>query len=292
MKNKGKGKSIFGIFKHELIFEKTSPLDFLDNYFKSQRRDVYTIVFSGSSGATHFVDGKAVQIPPFSLLFVGAGRLSHFSDKPQKGTHILVFNALLYNRTSRDMHFLQNCKLFNNFQAVYFLTPPDEAINYCRTLAHLLYDVQENYADELHQDLGHNIIQQILIMGTLQHHQVPKLNFREDVDNMLVMEFKELVENNYVANKAVNFYADELNVTQRRLTKATNAVLNITPKEFITKRIMEEARWKLIYTDMPIKEVSAALGFFEEHNFSSFFLKNEGVRPSQFRQNRPNLTTS
>lgn len=289
MKKKQHGKALFAIFKHEDIFKKDSGDIVFEDTFEPKRRDIYTVIFSGTAGATHFVDNKPVEIPPFSVLFVGADRRSHFADIPQKGTHILIFCSLFYSRTSRDVHFLQNCILFQSFNTVYFLTPPEDAINYCRTLAHLLYDVQQNFDHDLYRDLSHNIIQQILIMGTLQHHHVTELHYKEDIDTLVVIRFKELLEKHYIQEKSSQFYADKLNITRTRLNKATKKILDNTAKELIIKKIIEEAQWQLAYTDTPIKEISAALGFAEEHNFSAFFLKQEGIRPTQFRQQAGSL---
>lgn len=283
-KNSNTGSPIkFGIFKHEDILNNSVTTDIVSNIYMPLRRNLYTIFFSGPEGAKHFVDNSLIEIPAFSILFIGPDRLMHFYDQPQKETFILFFTDLMYNRTPRDVHFLQNTQIFHNFSSTYILTPPNEAISYCKTISYLLYTTQLQPENTLQQDLRHNLVQQILIMGTIHSQRNINFNFSEDKDNMLVLEFRTLIHEHFKEEKTVQFYANLLNITEKRLNKATKNTINLSAKEVIIRKIMEEAKWKLIYSPDSIKEISQNLGFLEENNFSAFFQKNEGLRPTQFR---------
>lgn len=273
----------FGIFKHSDVLSGKKAAFLVSEIHKPLRRELYTILFSGPERAKHFVDNQEVDIPPYSVLFVGPDRLMHFSHQVQNETLVLFFNSLLYNRMPRDVHFLQNSELFHNSGSIYIFTPPGDAIGYCKTLSYLLYTNQEQLDSPLHRDLIHNIIQQILIMGTIYSQQTNLYNFLEDKDSLFVLNFRTLLDEQFIKEKTVQFYADKLNVTEKRLNKATKTILNLSAKEVIIRKIMEEAKWKLIYTPDSVKEISQDLGFFEENNFSAFFFKNEGLRPTQFR---------
>jgi AraC-like DNA-binding protein len=48
---------------------------------------------------------------------------------------------------------------------------------------------------------------------------------------------------------------------------------------------MLEARRLLFYTDKPIKQLSYELGFEDIQTFSRFFKKNQGVAPTEFKEN-------
>src|SRR5690606_37226070 len=142
---------------------------------------------------------------------------------------------------------------------------------------------QKNKNKDIYSNLAHNVIQQSLILGTIQSQKTSYLNFMEDKDNILVLNFRNLLNEHFRAEKSVQSYAEQLNVTEKRLNKATKQIFDLSAKEVITKKVMKEAKWQLIYSQDSIKEIAVNLGFLEEHNFSSFFLKNEGMRPKQFR---------
>lgn len=277
----------FGVYRHEKLLTEargeSSNNRSGDELFVPRRRNHYTIIFSGYAGALHFVDNKMLQIPAYSVLFIGPDRLSHFHREIQPNTHILTFSDLFYSRNPKDAHFIRNSLLFHNFDAAYLLTPPSEALDYIRGLIVLLYETQDRFEEEIYRDLAHNIVQHILIVGTTRHHRTQTVSFKENIDNILVLKFRELLDRHFVDERSVRFYTDRLHVTDRRLNLATKSILDLSAKEVITRKVMDEARWKLTYTAKTIKEIAAELGFKDEYYFSSFFLRNEGVRPKVFQ---------
>lgn len=273
----------FEVFRHEELVTgmKLHPWS---NLYESTRNPFYMVLFTGKNGANHYIDDQLIRIAPHSVLFLGPNRKSKFSKEVAESTHILLFSPLFFNRTSRDAHWLNNSPLFHNYEEVYQLTPPDESIQYCKTMAHLLYTAKNDVEGPMSHDLAHNLIEQILIMGTIYGEKNLKSFYKSGQDQVLVTQFKKLISEHYQTESTVKFYAEKLHVSERRLSKATNEILNMTAKDVITAHIMEEARWRLIHVAAPIKEISMELGFSEEHNFSAFFKRNENISPLQYRR--------
>lgn len=61
-----------------------------------------------------------------------------------------------------------------------------------------------------------------------------------------------------------------------------------TPLQLIQERKMLEARRMLRYTDLPVKEIAYELGYEDLQTFSRFFKAQEGVSPSEFREENLN----
>jgi AraC-like DNA-binding protein len=57
----------------------------------------------------------------------------------------------------------------------------------------------------------------------------------------------------------------------------------VTPKEYLNRRLNQEAIQLVIGTDLKIKEISERLHFTDEFYFSRFFQKLNGVPPSKYR---------
>lgn len=241
------------------------------------------VIFSGPAGARHYIDAKAFKIPPYSTLYLGPERLSRFDAAVHRDSYVLLFSSRFYNRSYRDLHFLQNSPLFYDLTKVYYLTPPAESLMYCKVLINLLYQARDSFDKQLSRDLAHNVVQQILIMGTLLHEIVPVRNASNNHDQVIAAKYKELIREHFKHNRTVKFYADLLNITERKLNKATENALGIRAKDIIVYYIMREAKQLLTYSDRTIKEISIDLGFSEENNFSAFFSKNESCTPSQYR---------
>src|SRR5690554_2276042 len=274
----------FDIYNHgELVGGSQKQLPWND-LFSSQRAGYYMVIFAGKNGANHYVDDRLIKIHPYSVLFIGPDRKSKFTQEPHESTHVLVFSHLFFNRTVRNAHALTRNPLFHNFNEVYQLTPPDEGIIYCKSLAWLLHNAKENPNKGFGLDLGHYIIEQILLMGSIYAELDLDSCFKSSPDQRIVMDFKKILAEHYQKESTVKYYAKQLHITERRLTKATTSILNLTAKEVITEHIMDEARWRLANRPESIKEISHELGFSEEHNFSAFFKKNEDVSPLQYRK--------
>ncbi|MFG2574895.1 helix-turn-helix domain-containing protein [Streptomyces sp. NPDC048481] len=95
--------------------------------------------------------------------------------------------------------------------------------------------------------------------------------------------FRDAVERDFAANHSVSAYADALGYSRRTLVRAVRAATGETPKGFIDKRVVLEAKRLLAHTDLPIGRVGAAVGFADAANFSKFFQLHTGHTPVAFR---------
>ncbi|WP_133913766.1 helix-turn-helix domain-containing protein [Streptomyces sp. NBC_00582] len=95
--------------------------------------------------------------------------------------------------------------------------------------------------------------------------------------------FRDAVERDFATQHSVSAYADALGYSRRTLVRAVRAATGETPKGFIDKRVVLEAKRLLAHTDLPIGRVGAAVGFPDPANFSKFFHLHTGVTPAGFR---------
>ncbi|MBK3571420.1 helix-turn-helix transcriptional regulator, partial [Streptomyces sp. MBT62] len=105
---------------------------------------------------------------------------------------------------------------------------------------------------------------------------------RQQADTTFTL-FREAVEKGFATNHSVSAYADALGYSRRTLVRAVRAATGETPKGFIDKRVVLEAKRLLAHTDLPIGRVGAAVGFPDAANFSKFFHQHTDVTPAGFR---------
>ena len=98
-----------------------------------------------------------------------------------------------------------------------------------------------------------------------------------------VMRFRELIEKHYRSHQPLDFYARALGVTTARLNACCRATTGKSSLALINDRIITEAKRDLIYSDMSVSEISAALGYAEPGYFNRFFSRAVGVSPGRFR---------
>jgi len=102
----------------------------------------------------------------------------------------------------------------------------------------------------------------------------------------LIARFQHLVEQEFRTVQTVSDYARRLAVTEDRLLAACQRRFGQPPKALIQRRILVEAQRWLIYTTLPLAEISHALGFRDPAYFSRVFKKKVGETPQRFRASR------
>ena len=91
--------------------------------------------------------------------------------------------------------------------------------------------------------------------------------------------------------KQLQFYAEMLKTSTKRLTEACNNIYGHTPKKLITEQIILEAKRLLLHSPLNIKEIAFELKFEEPSNFIRFFFKSTEMTPKEYRENSKGKTT-
>ncbi|HEY0609673.1 MAG TPA: helix-turn-helix domain-containing protein [Chitinophaga sp.] len=84
--------------------------------------------------------------------------------------------------------------------------------------------------------------------------------------------------------KNANEFAHQLSVHTNHLNRALKETTGKTTTEWISERILREARELLRRGDLDIAAIGHSLGFEHASNFNTFFKKQTGLTPLQFRK--------
>ena len=101
--------------------------------------------------------------------------------------------------------------------------------------------------------------------------------------------FSELLEGNFRHERKNGFYADKLNISARKLNSLCRSwYKGKIFEEVLRDRLISEASYLLLTTDMAIKVISIELGFCSQQHFRHYFKKAVGVSPSVFKNENKN----
>lgn len=95
--------------------------------------------------------------------------------------------------------------------------------------------------------------------------------------------FIRLVAENYTKYRNVGFYADQLCLTPKYLSKVVKNFSGKSAPEWIDAYVILEAKNLLKYSDLAIKEIVYRLNFPNQSVFYKFFKTRTGITPSQYR---------
>lgn len=110
-----------------------------------------------------------------------------------------------------------------------------------------------------------------------------KLNIRTNRQQDLLANFKKLIESHFQNKKTVQEYAELLYITPKHLSETIKAITNHTALYYIHERIIHEAEYLLVYTDLSVKEIANTLHFENPSHFGRFFRQKKSLTPLKYR---------
>lgn len=105
-----------------------------------------------------------------------------------------------------------------------------------------------------------------------------------DTNTNLFLRFIKLLAENYSVHRDVSFYADELCLSPRYLTTVVRKVSGSTISEWISRLIINDAKYLLKYTELSVKEIAYKLNFPNNSFFCKYFKKHTGMTPMGYRK--------
>lgn len=99
----------------------------------------------------------------------------------------------------------------------------------------------------------------------------------------LAKKFLYLVSTHFKRHRNVQYYADEMFISRKHLTKIITNVFNKPPKQIIAESIILEAKVLLKNPQFTISDVVTALNFQDTSVFSKYFKNYVGISPSAFK---------
>lgn len=95
---------------------------------------------------------------------------------------------------------------------------------------------------------------------------------------------KQLLDENFATLHAPSDYAKRLHMSPKTLARVVREQLGKSLTDLIRERILTHAKWQLLHTLKPVKEVAREVGFSDELYFSRMFKKATGCSPTFFRE--------
>lgn len=95
--------------------------------------------------------------------------------------------------------------------------------------------------------------------------------------------FTALLGEHYTHERSVGFYARQLCITPKYLTTMIRQVSGKSASEWIDTYVIMEAKTLLKYSHMSVQEIAYYLNFPNQSFFGSYFKRNTGMSPSQYK---------
>ncbi|MGW7545347.1 helix-turn-helix domain-containing protein [Streptomyces sp. NPDC054770] len=261
-----------GTMGTERLWHADAPLE------RVHRIDFHVVMLFTEGPVRHMIDFAEYQARAGDLLWIRPGQVHRFSRTCEYRGTVLTMQPGFLSRATVEATGLYRYDLPPLLRP----DPPQLA-----ALRASLTNLQREYQDtetlplSLHTSvLRHSLTAFLLRLAHLAASSAEAARRQADTTFTL---FRDAVEKDFAANHSVSAYADALGYSRRTLVRAVRAATGETPKGFIDKRVVLEAKRLLAHTDLPIGRVGAAVGFPDAANFSKFFQLHTGQTPVAFR---------
>ena len=245
---------------------------------------ILTLTLRGSARAMY--DMRVITHRKNDLAFIMPGHIMHPMDCTDDFAYAVffispkMFDDLRFHTFSHDyekFNYTPVCSLTDE-QAAHLLTIVDQLI------------VIANHTDE---ELPHRY--QALLAQLAVGYEFLNLYRREQdrqwTENRhadIFNRFCDLVVKHYRESREVKYYADQLNLTPKYLSKVIRSAADISPVEWIEQYVTAQAK-RLIESraTQTLQETAYMLGFTEPTSFYRFFKRVTGMTAKQYRAASP-----
>ncbi len=99
----------------------------------------------------------------------------------------------------------------------------------------------------------------------------------------LLQRFLALVNDHYIDQHDLPFYAEQLCITTTYLSRLVREMFGCTAKDIINRALIAEAEYQLRTTSLTIAQIADNLHFADQASFNHFFARHKGLSPTAFR---------
>jgi AraC family transcriptional activator of pobA len=271
------GRNISHFFSDSLhaILEKFPVLEF------PHKQNFYTILFIESADGELILDNNKIRLDKAKAVIIRPGCMVKIDINRQAKGQIVCF--------TEDFFSLR----YNNNILYQFSFLKHEAKSYARLnaiqaekwklLSNLLSDEFKLQKRESYKVLRSYLNILLFELERLYNPQghIKTINPKSEK----IQQFEDLINKHFTIKKLPSAYAEMLNMTPNYLNKLCKKETGQTAGYLIRKRIIIEAQRLLHYTSFTVSEIADQLGFESISYFDTFFKKNTGFTPEQFRKN-------
>lgn len=125
------------------------------------------------------------------------------------------------------------------------------------------------------------------LSGSYQHVLWSELlqAYKDSQREMSTVErFSELIEQNIEQNYCAGTYAEMMGISLKKLIREVRKEENKTPCNFITEKVIDQAKSRLLHSEDTSQMIAYQLGFDDPYYFIKYFKKNTDMTPTQYRE--------
>jgi AraC family transcriptional activator of pobA len=263
---------------------RTDGLNLSRKPFEPVRTNYFSVYLINSGSGTFWADAAKFSFAADALLFFVPYQHIRFIPESATRGQVLQFHANFL--CVETFHAEVGCSglLFNDPYGIPVVTLDEQAKLDVRQLIDRIQ--REHKQRELaYQEVMLAQLKVLLVLAArLKTSTAAACKSGAELRHPALVELRELIEQNFRTMHAPNEYAERMHMTPKTLGRIVREQLGTTLTDLIRNRILIHAKWQLLHTLRPVKEIAREVGFQDELYFSRLFKKATGYSPTFFRE--------
>ncbi len=275
--------SFFGVNCHRPYYISSgNPIfEYPSNAF---RIDYYAICICTAGDIDIQVDNQEYHISTNHILVSAPTTIIRFSQvSPDFRMKLLFFDKAFLLKHIVNPFFIEQLGLFKN-STFTIVSYQDKQIDKLLKLIDYLKEVTlrtTHFTADIIRTIIFNLLLEIADELASKDHNTTESG---QETNNLFYKFTDLVQRHSNQYKEVQYYADQLFISNKYLIQVVKRASGKTPHEIIDEHVLKEAYVLLGNLEKTISEISYEIGFNSISAFGRFFKKYATLSPSEYRK--------
>jgi len=249
------------------------------NISEPHRHDYIELFIFNNGGGIHEIDFVPFDVKSKSIHLVSAGRVHQMKRELNSDGYVILFHPSIfeYDHFISEFLFELDCFDVNEVNPCFGFGSEDqeEVIE----IAHKIWKYSQSNDKFRH----HLILIQLNLLCLFCLRQMTESNAELTKDQSYYTKFRHHLRANYKSQKKVQYYADVIGISARKLNQIVVAKAGVNVSKLIQQQIILEAK-RLLNSGNSSKEIAYELNFEDPAHFSKFFKNQIGMSPTDFQK--------
>ncbi len=272
-------------FEFEIISNRVFFLNKADDEipFRPHRISFYGILFTLEGEGFHFIDFKKYPYKKGSVIFLSKEQVHGFERNENRDAYLLTFTEKFLEKSQMAPKLTELLSLFNYHLYSPVLQTSEEGFALLKGLVSQMRDEFARKEDVFSEKIIHSLLKIFLCFcerirrenqsGSTEHF------YKDEFE-----DFQKLLKEHILETRRVQFYADEMGCSTKKLNRITYKIIQQPAKHYINQMLVLEIKRFLMNTSLSIKEISFKCHFEAPTNFVKYFKTHTGLTPKEFRK--------
>jgi AraC-like DNA-binding protein len=239
------------------------------DFTQKHRHNYFEILFFETGGGEQLIDFQEYEVKDFTCYIVHPNQVHLLNRAPGSRGKLIQFRS----------ESIMSAKLLSKLRERIWNGVGGIVFEQNQKRFDPIFSVLDHF--EEHAGAERNIhLLQVLLFDLLSDLENRMSGSPKDSD---LNRFLHLVDVHFKEHHSVQFYLQELNISDKKLVALTKKYLGMSPLQAIHRRLVLEIKRMLLFGEESHKEIAYSLGFDSPASFSAFVKKRTKKTPSELQ---------